>query len=81
MGFGRRAVQSLDLVRILKRTIASLPEVFICINALDECLPNNRRELLESLQDIVQASPATWVFLSGGPHAQEGPRDISPWRS
>jgi len=67
-GFGGRAVRLPDLVEILKTTIASLPEVFICIDALDECIPNNRRELLESLQDIVQASPTTRVFLSGRPH-------------
>jgi len=69
MGFGRRAVQSLDLARILKTMIASLPEMFICINALDECLPNSRRGLLGSPQDIIQASPTTWAFLSGRPHA------------
>ena len=48
-GFGGRAVQLSDLVKILKTTIALLPEVFICIDALDECLPKNRRELLGSL--------------------------------
>ena len=69
--FGGRAVQLLDLVKILKTTIASLPEVFICIDALDECLPKNRRELLESLQDIVRASPTTRVFLTGRPDVQD----------
>ena len=68
MGFGGRAVQLLGLVRILKRAIVSLPEVYICIDGLDECLPDNRRELLESLQEIVQASPTARVFLSGRPH-------------
>ena len=67
-GFGGRAAQLLDLVEMLKRTIASLPEVFICIDGLDECLPKNRRELLESLQDIARASPTTRMFLSGRPH-------------
>jgi len=38
-GFGGRALQLSDLVKILKTTIASLPEVFICIDGLDECLP------------------------------------------
>ena len=70
-GFGGRAVQLSDLVKILKTTIASLPEVFICIDALDECLPKNRRELLGSLQDIVQASLTTRVFLSGRPHVKD----------
>ena len=68
MAFGGRAVQLLDLVKILKRAIASLPEVYICIDGLDECLPDNRRELLESLQEIVRASPTARVFLSGRPH-------------
>ena len=70
-GFGGRALQLSDMVKILKTTIASLPGVFICIDGLDECLPKNRRELLESLQDIVRASPTTRVFLSGRPHVQD----------
>ena len=70
-GFGGRAVQHSDMVKILKATITSVPEVFICIDGLDECLPKNRQELLESLQDIVQASPATRVFISGRPHVRD----------
>ena len=70
-GFGGRAAQLLDLVEILKKTIASLPEVFICIDGLDECLPKNRRKLLESLQDIARASPTTRIFLSGRPHIRD----------
>ena len=68
MGFGGRAVQLSDLVKMLKTTISSLPEVFICFDALDECLPRNRQELFESLQEIIRASPATRVFLTGRPH-------------
>ena len=67
-GFGGRALQLLGLVKILKTTIASLPEVFICVDGLDECLPKNRQELLDSLQKLVQASPTTRVFLSGRRH-------------
>ena len=70
-GFGGRAAQLLDLVEMLKKTIVSLPEVFICIDGLDECLPKNRRELLESLQDITRASPTTRMFLSGRPHIRD----------
>jgi len=70
-GFGGRAAQPPELVGIVKKTIASLPEVFICIDGLDECLPKNRRELLQSLQDIVRASPTTRVFLSGRPHIRD----------
>jgi len=67
-GFGGRALQLLDLVEILKITIASLPEVFICLDGLDECLPKNRHELLDSLREIVKASPTARVFLCGRPH-------------
>ena len=70
-GLGGRALQLADSVKILKTTIASLPEVCICIDGLDECLPKIRRELLESLQGIVQASPTTRVFLSGRPHVRD----------
>ena len=70
-GFGGRAAQLSELVKTLKTTIASLPQVFICIDGLDECLPNNRRELFESLQDIVRASSTTRMFLSGRPHIRD----------
>ena len=70
-GFGGRAARLSDLVRILKTIIASLPEVFICIDALDECLPDNRRALLESLEEILRASPALRVFLTGRPHVRD----------
>ena len=70
-GFGGRAAQLVDLVEMLKTALTSLPEVFICIDGLDECLPKNRRELLESLMNIAQASPATRVFLSGRPHIRD----------
>ena len=70
-GFGGRAVQLSSMVEMLKATITLVPEVFICIDGLDECFPKNRQELLESLQDIVLASPATKVFISGRPHVQD----------
>ena len=64
---GRRPLLA-DLIRMLRITIASLPHVFICIDALDECLPKNVPEVLESLRDIVRGSPSTRIFLTGRPH-------------
>ena len=73
---GRRPLLA-DLMRILKTTITSLPQVFICIDALDECLPKNLRELLESLRDIVREFPKTRIFITGRPHVGEDiQRDI-----
>ena len=66
--FGGRGPQLPDLMRMLKSTIASLPQVFICIDGLDECLPKHLPELLESLRDIIQESPNMRIFLAGRPH-------------
>ena len=64
---GRRPLRA-DLVRMLKSAMASLAAVYICIDALDECLPKNLPELLESLRDIIRGSPTTRLFLTGRPH-------------
>ena len=66
--FGYRGLRLQGMMEMLKITIASLPQVFICIDALDECLPKNLPELLESLGDIVRESPKTRIFLTGRPH-------------
>jgi len=65
---GGRGPRLVDLMGMLKTAIASLPKVFICIDALDECLPKYLPELLESLRDIVRESPCTRIFLTGRPH-------------
>ena len=68
---GERRPLLADLIRILKIAIALLPQVFICIDALDECLPETLADLLKSLQDIVRGSPKTRIFLTGRPHVRE----------
>ena len=68
---GGRGLRLADLMRMLGIAIASLPQVFICIDALDECLPKNLLELLESLRDIIRESPRTRIFLTGRPHVKE----------
>jgi len=67
-GFGGRGLLLSDMVDIVKDTIASLPRLFICIDALDESPDKHRRELLGSLREIVRVSPNTRVFLTGRPH-------------
>ena len=71
MEFGGRAPRLANLIGMLKRVIASLPRVFICLDALDECLPKYVPELLESLRDIVRESSKTRIFLTGRPHVRE----------
>ena len=65
---GSRGLLLPDLMRMLRTAIALSPQIFICIDALDECLPKNLPELLESLRDIVRESPRTRIFLTGRPH-------------
>ena len=66
--FGGRGLRLRDLVEIMKKVVTALPRVFICVDALDESTPKPRRELLESLREIVQVSPNTRLFLTGRPH-------------
>ena len=59
-----------DLMRRLRNWIV-LRRAFICIDALDECPPQNLPELLESLRDIVREFPRTRIFLTGRSHVKE----------
>jgi len=69
--FGGRGLLLPGMVDILKETIASLPGLFICIDALDECIPKHRRDLLESLREIVAVSPNIRIFLTWRPHIEK----------
>ena len=69
--FGGRGLQLSDLVEIMKKVITSLSRVFICIDALDKSTPQHRRELLESLREIVRVSANTRIFLTGRPHIED----------
>jgi len=64
---GRRPLLA-DLMRMLRIAIASLPQIFVCIDALDECLPKELPQLLESLRDIVREFSGARIFLTGRPH-------------
>jgi len=66
--FGGRGPRLVDLMGMLRTTIASIPRVIICVDALDECLPKCLPVLLGSLRDIVRESPTTRIFLTGRPH-------------
>ena len=69
--FGGRGLLLPDMVEIVKKTITSLPRLFICVDALDESPEKNRRELLESVQEIVRVSPNTRLFLTGRSHIND----------
>ena len=68
---GGRGLLHADLIRMLMIATAPPRRVFICIDALDECLPRYLPELFQSLRDIVRESPTMRIFLTGRPHVQE----------
>ena len=66
---GGRRLRLPDIVKKLK-TITSSLRTFICIDALDECVAAHRVKLLNSLQQTLQKSPHTRIFIIGWPHVQ-----------
>ena len=67
---GGRGLRLPDMARMLKQAIATLPRVFICIDALDECPPKHQLELLGSLKDILEELPRTRIFVTGRPQVE-----------
>ena len=64
---GGQRPQLSDIVEMLQNT-SSKERTFICIDALDECVPEHRVKLLDSFNQILQKSPATRIFVTGRPH-------------
>jgi len=67
---GGRGPQLSDIVKILQTATSERP-TFICIDALDECVAEHRAKLLNSLNQILQNSPGTRIFVTGRPHIQD----------
>ena len=59
-----------DMVQMLKQAVLTLSRVFICIDALDECLPQHLLGLLVSLKDILPESRRTRIFFTGRPQVR-----------
>jgi len=64
---GGRRLQLLDIVKMFA-TVQTPQRTFICVDALDECVPEHQLEVLEALGQILQASPKTRVFMTGRSH-------------
>ena len=66
---GGRRPQVADIVKMMQTT-SSKKLAFIGIDAMDECAGEHRVKLLHSLDQILQKSPATRIFMTGRPHIQ-----------
>jgi len=64
---GGRGLQVSGILKMFG-TITTTKRTFICVDALDECVPEHRRVILESLGQIVQESLDTRIFLTGRSH-------------
>lgn len=73
-GPGRRGGKCLrlpDMLELFVKVISSIERVYICVDAVDELLPQDRSELLRALQRIIQESPNTRLFLTGRPYIRK----------
>ena len=65
---GGNSLRLSEMVELFVKTIGSLERVYICVDAMDELLPQHRSEFLRTLQQIIQEAPNTRLFLTGRPH-------------
>ena len=66
---GGRGLQVSEFLEMF-RTIAATKRMFICVDALDECVPEHRMVVLESLRQILEGSPNTRLFITGRPQVR-----------
>src|SRR5207302_396507 len=64
---GGQGLQLVDIVNMFTN-FSSSQRTFICIDALDECVPGYRLEVLGALKQILQRSPNTRIFITGRSH-------------
>jgi len=64
---GGRGLRLSEIVKML-RTTSAKERTFICIDAIDECVPEYRAKVLVSLNEILQKAPGVRIFVTGRPH-------------
>ena len=69
MSIGGRGLQVSAILKMLQE-ITATRRLFIFVDALDECVPENRIVVLESLGQILQGCPSTRIFMTGRPHVR-----------
>jgi len=57
-----------EMIELLVKIIGPLERVYICVDAMDELVPQHRSEFLRALRQITQEAPNTRLFLTGRPH-------------
>ena len=57
-----------DMVKLFVRTISSIDLVYLCVDAVDEMLPQHRPEFFRSLRQITRDAANVRLFLTGRPY-------------
>ena len=68
LGQGGKCLRLLEMQELFTKTIGSCERVYVCVDAMDELLPQHRSEFLRALRQIIQEAPNTRLFLTGRPH-------------
>jgi len=68
-GIGGMGLQVPGVLKMFQAVTAT-KRMFICVDALDECVPEHRVVVLESLRQILQWSPNTRLFMTGRPQVR-----------
>jgi len=69
MSIGGRGLQVSGISKMFQR-IAAAKRTFICVDALDDCVPEHRMIVLESFSQILRGSPNARIFMTGRPHVR-----------
>ena len=65
---GGKGLQLPDMVELFVKTTISIERTYICIDAVDELLPQDLSGLLDALGQIIREVPNMRLFLTGRPH-------------
>jgi len=69
MSIGGRGLQVAGILEVFQAVTATR-RTFVCVDALDECVPEHRMVVLESLGQILRGSPSTSIFMTGRGHVR-----------
>ena len=69
MSIGGRGLQVSGILKMLQ-IVTATRRTFICVDALDECVPEHRIVVLDSLGQILQGAPNTRLFMTGRPQVR-----------
>ena len=64
----RKGLELSEMVKLFIKTIIPIERVYICIDAVDELVPEERTKFLDALGRISRQAPNTRLFLTAMPH-------------